>query len=132
MQNSEVTKDEVIEAVSQALGDMVLHAMSTPDREVVGLVFPNGETHPLDNEHEDPVDHLTVSPAQLAPFLKADPFPVAIYHSHPGGSEYPSVTDEKGLSPFPAVILTPTAAILWWWAMQGFYYRIWDHSYGIE
>lgn len=107
----------------------MVHAMSEPEVEIVGAVLADGTTIPLTNTHAEPSSNFSVDAAELEPHINEI---VAIYHSHPGGAEYPSISDGKGLAPVPAVILTPTAAILWWWTDRGFYYRIWDHTYGVE
>lgn len=133
----ELTREHVIRVVEAAFTDMVEHYMSSPDIEVVGAVHLDGSVTSLVNEHTDPSRHFSVQADQIARTISHDsPDVVAIYHSHPGGIEYPSNQDEKGLAPFPAVILTPTTAILWWWYQMpgtpGFYYRIWDRHYGVE
>ncbi len=127
--SSELTKEAVKEAVEGALIDMVVHAGVRPDEEVVGVVLRNGTTYPLRNEGRHRKASFVVGAGQLTD-LDTDVV-MAIYHSHPDGPEYPSVTDEKGMSPIPVVIITPTTAILWWYADHIGYYRIWDNNYGV-
>ncbi len=124
----ELTKTDVIGAVSTAIVDMVVHASLTPDEEVAGAVLASGKTVHLYNEAKDRTSTFIVSPLQLKDLDDV----VAVYHSHPSGAEYPSIPDEKGLSPIPAVIVTPLSVTLWWWADHIGYYRIWDRNYGAE
>jgi len=126
--SSELTKEGVKTAVRKALMDMVVHASVRPKEEIVGAVLANGLIHPLRNEARDQKGSFVVGSGQLTDVEDV----AAIYHSHPDGPEYPSVTDEKGMSPIPVVIITQTAIILWWYAEHIGYYRIWDHNYGAE
>ena len=128
--SSELTKVDLIGAVSTALIAMVVHAGVRPHEEVVGAVLKDGAIYPLRNEGRHRKDSFVIGAGQLTDL--DDDIVVAIYHSHPDGPEFPSVTDEKGMSPIPVVIITPTAAILWWWADHIGYYRIWDNNYGLE
>ncbi len=124
--SSEITKEDVREAVRSCVSDMAVHAREAPDEEVVGAVLRDGTSVRLINEAEaeDQRACFFVFPYQLQ-----DLDVVAIYHSHPNGVEYPSVTDDEGLSPIPAVIVTPTAVILWWYKEHIGYYRIWDNDF---
>ena len=125
--SSELTKEVVKRAVESALQDMVVHASVKPHEEVVGAVLREGAGWILRNEGRNRKDSFVVGAGQLT-----DLDVVAIYHSHPDGPEYPSITDERGMSPIPVVIITPTTAILWWYADHIGYYRIWDNNYGVE
>ena len=125
---AEVTKDEVIEAVKLCIPAMVDHAASLPMEEVVGAVMLDGFTVKLYNEAKDRRSSFAVSPPQLK-YLDSL---VAVYHSHPDGTEQPSVDDEKGNSPIPLVILTETAVILYWYLEHVGYHRIWDFYLGSE
>jgi len=108
---------------------MVSHASSLPDEEVVGAVMEDGFVVKLRNEAKDRANSFAISPSQLTHLDSL----VAVYHSHPGGSELISVTDEEGLRPLPAVIVTLNSVILWWYADHlNMYYRIWDRHYGVE
>lgn len=122
--SSEFTKDDVREAVGSCVSEMAVHAKETPDEEVTGAILLDGTSVRLFNEAEDRHKTFTVSPDQLEGLDV-----VAIYHSHPNGVEYPSISDEEGLSPIPAVIITPTALILWWYKEHLGYYRIWDNDF---
>ncbi len=126
--SSEITKDDVREAVRSSLIEMVEHASETPNEEVAGAVLRDGTSVRLINEAFFRHNDFFVSPHQLQ-----DLDVIAIYHSHPDGPEYPSTKDEDGLAPIPAVIITPTAAILWWYREDIGYYRIWDSDfYGLR
>ena len=122
--SSEFTKDDVRKAVKTCISDMAVHAKETPDEEVTGAILMDGTTVRLFNEAKDRRKTFVVSYDQLE-----DLDVVAIYHSHPNGVEYPSVTDDEGLAPIPAVIVTPTAVILWWYKEHIGYYRIWDDDF---
>ena len=122
--SSEFTKDDVREAVKSCISEMAVHTKETPDEEVTGAILMDGTSVRLFNEAKDRRKTFAVSPNQLE-----DLDVVAIYHSHPNGVEYPSITDEEGLSPIPAVIITPTAVILWWYKEHIGYYRIWDDDF---
>ncbi len=122
--NSEITKDDVRGAVESSLAEMTVHANETLDEEVAGAVLRDGTSVRLINEAEDQRGSFQISPYQLQGLDV-----VAIYHSHPNGVEFPSVKDEEGLAPIPAVIITPTTAILWWFADHVGYYRIWDSDF---
>ncbi len=124
--SSELTKESVTRVVKSALIDMVVHASVRPDEEIVGAVLADGRAWSLRNEGRNRKDSFVVGAGQLT-----DLDVVAVYHSHPDGPEYPSVTDEKGMSPIPVVIITPTTAILWWYEDHIGYYRIWDNNYGV-
>ncbi len=122
--SSEITKDDVREAVASSLIEMVEHAHETPDEEVAGAVLKDGTSVRLVNEAEDRHNTFAISPHQLQ-----DLDVVAVYHSHPNGVEFPSTKDEDGLAPIPAVIVTSTAVILWWYREDIGYYRIWDNDF---
>ncbi len=124
----ELDQHQVIHSVKQAINFIWGHVRSKEDWEVVGAVLSDGRTVPLHNSHLDPKSNFAVEFDEIEPF--ADDV-VAIYHSHPEGSEIPTVTDERGLAPIPAVIVTPTGIILWWHNESIGYYRIWDW-YGPE
>ena len=126
--SSEITKDDVREAVRSSLIEMVEHASETPNEEVAGAVLRDGTSVRLVNEAEDRRSTFAISPQQLQ-----DLDVVAVYHSHPNGAEFPSTKDEDGLAPIPAVIITSTAIILWWYREDIGYYRIWDSDfYGLR
>ena len=126
--NSEITKDDVREAVESSFVKMIAHAGEVPDEEVAGAVLRDGTSVRLINEAFYRHNDFFVSPHQLQ-----DLDVVAIYHSHPDGPEFPSTKDEDGLAPIPAVIITSTAAILWWYREDIGYYRIWDSDfYGLR
>ncbi len=122
--SSEFTKDDAREAVRSCVSEMAVHAREAPDEEVTGAVLRDGTNVRLINEAENRCGSFVVLPHQLEGLDV-----IAIYHSHPNGVEYPSVTDEEGLAPIPAVIITPTAVILWWYAEHIGYYRIWDNDF---
>lgn len=124
----ELTKTDVIGAVSTAIVDMVVHAGITPQKEVIGAVWADGSIRRLYNEAKDQHNTFIVSPAQLKGLDNL----VAVYHSHPNDVEYPSVHDEKGLAPIPIAIVTSLSVTLWWYADHIGYYRIWDRNYGAE
>jgi len=124
----EVTKDDVKEAVKSSLIDMVVHSAISPNEEVAGAVLADGTSVRLYNEAKNRRDAFIVGPSQLTELHNV----VAVYHSHPNGVEYPSITDEKGLAPIPVVIITNLSVTLWWYASHVGYYRIWDRNYGTE
>ncbi len=128
--NSEITKDDVREAVESSFVKMIEHARETPSQEMAGVVLRDGTSVRLINEarpeyrdgsfviHSSQLDGLDV---------------IAFYHSHPNDVEFPSPIDEDGLAPIPLVIITSTAAILWWYREDIGYYRIWDSDfYGLR
>ena len=118
----------VVDVVVKCLPEMVEHAASKPGEEVVGAIMADGFTVRLTNEAEDRSAAFVISPRQLKHLDSL----VAVYHSHPDGSELISVTDEKGLEPIHAVIVTSEAIVLWWHSDSHGYYRAWDLYYGIE
>ncbi len=118
----------VVNAITLALPEMVGHASSKPKEEVIGAVMADGFVVKLVNEAKDRTDSFVVSPKQLTHLDSL----VAVYHSHPDGSELISVTDEKGLAPIHAVIVTTESIVLWWHHPHFGYYRAWDLYYGIE
>jgi proteasome lid subunit RPN8/RPN11 len=123
----EVSRDQIIEIVKTALPEMVMHASELPKEEVVGVVTLDGTVIRLHNEAVHRDQTFILSPSQLD-----IPNIVCVYHSHPNGDELISVTDERGLKPIPAVIVTHSSVILWWYDERIGYYRIWDRHYGIE
>ncbi len=124
--SSEITKQDVREAVASSVIEMVAHAHEKPDEEMAGVVLRDGTSVRLINEarpeyrdgsfviHSSQLDDLDV---------------IAFYHSHPNDVEFPSLIDEDGLAPIPLVIITSTAAILWWYREDIGYYRIWDNDF---
>ena len=118
----------VVDAIVQCLPSMVDHAASKPHEEVVGAILADGLTVRLTNEAKDRSATFVVSPRQLKHLDSL----VAVYHSHPDGSELISVTDERGLEPIHAVIVTTESVVLWWHHESFGYYRAWDLYYGIE
>ena len=118
----------VVDAVVKCLPAMVSHAASKPKEEVVGAIMADGFTVKLTNEAKDRSAAFGVSPRQLKHLDSL----VAVYHSHPDGSELISVMDERGLEPIHAVIVTTEAIVLWWYNVSFGYYRAWDLNYGIE
>ena len=124
---AEITKDDVKTAVESSVVDLVVHFTTSPKEEIAGVVLADGSSVRLYNEAKNRRAHFVVSPSQLKGLDV-----VAVYHSHPDGPEYPSPTDEKGIAPIPAVIVTSTSVILWWYAEHVGYYRIWDRNYGAE
>ncbi len=118
----------VVDAITLALPEMVSHAASKPKEEVVGAIMADGFTVKLTNEAKDKTAAFAVSPQQLTHLDSL----VAVYHSHPDGSELISVTDEKGLAPIHAVIVTTESIVLWWFNESFGYHRVWDLYYGIE
>ena len=118
----------VVDAITLALPEMVNHASSKPDEEVVGAVMADGFVVKLLNEAKDRTATFAISPHQLKHLDSL----MAVYHSHPGGSEMISATDEEGLKPINAVVVTTEAVVLWWYNERVGYYRVWDLYYGIE
>ncbi len=124
--SSEITKQDVREAVASSIIEMVEHAHEKPDEEMAGVVLRDGTSVRLVNEarveyrdgsfviHASQLDGLDV---------------IAFYHSHPNDVEFPSPIDEEGLAPIPLVIITSTTAILWWYKEHIGYYRIWDDDF---
>lgn len=123
----ELDQHQVIESIKQAIHLIWDHVRRNEDWEVVGAVLSDGGTVPLINSHLDPKSNFAVDSTELENIEDV----VAIYHSHPLGQEIPTITDERGLAPIPAVIVTPTGIILWWHNESIGYYRIWDW-YGPE
>ena len=118
----------VVDAITLCLPEMVHHVSSTPDEEVVGAIMADGFIVELQNEAKHPTVEFVISPWQTKHLDSL----VAVYHSHPDGSELISVTDEKGLAPIHAVIVTTEAIVLWWFSESFGYHRVWDLYYGIE
>ncbi len=118
----------VVDAITLALPEIVGHTSSKPQEEVVGAIMADGFVVKLFNEAKDRTASFVISSRQLKHLDSL----VAVYHSHPDGSELISVADEKGLTPIHAVIVTTESIVLWWFSDYHGYYRAWDLYYGIE
>jgi len=119
---------QVVDAIVLALPEMVNHVSTKPEEEVVGAVMADGFIVKLLNEAKDRTATFAISPHQLKHLDSL----VAVYHSHPGGSEMMSAADERGLNPINAVVVTTEAVVLWWYHELVGYHRVWDLYYGIE
>ena len=67
------------------------HALSAPDREVCGFVYPD-RYYPLTNRSANP-NRFEADPAEVASLLAQYGEPQFIFHTHPNGLSQPSDTD---------------------------------------
>lgn len=76
--------------------------------EVCGLVYAHGAVL-ITNVHADPTRHFAMSPVEQRATLEELGWPLAIWHSHPGGSAQPSAADmaTAKTTGLPCVIVTP-------------------------
>lgn len=71
-------------------------AFQAAPEEVCGFILKDGTVKEIRNIHHNPHKHFAMCPVQLR---EVDPKDVvALWHSHPGGSPFPSAMDQKNMA----------------------------------
>jgi proteasome lid subunit RPN8/RPN11 len=83
--------------------DAERHALQSPEREVCGFIYPDHYV-PLTNLAANP-NTFIADPAEVAKALARYGEPMAIFHSHPGGSPNPSEDDLRLASYYNSSII---------------------------
>lgn len=114
---------------SEALAAIRVHAASSPDAEVCGLLLGGdtiGIAVPARNVHPDPTRHFEIDPAALFAAIRAEraggPALIGYYHSHPNGLAEPSATDRASAAPDGRLwlIVAGDAVTAWRAGVNGF------------
>lgn len=103
---------------------LIREAAAQPDREVCGLVWGSEglraqTVHPLPNVHPDPTKYYRTAPVDVREaydLMDLDRgYPLAWYHSHPGGKPDPSEEDSLGAmqTGMHYLILYPETVVLY-------------------